>query len=246
MSHAGWNRGVFTVASRRGLTLQAPNLPGSRNPLIEVVVTDVYRLDALTWTDPGRRRWVLDLGAHVGSFTCALAFRLPGAEFICVEPSASARVWLRRNVARNDLSERCTIFPWAIAQQDGIVELWSPGRASADASLCAAAPGAEVERVPGRSLDSVVTAMGTHPEIVKLDCEGGEYAAILDSSPGSWASVELVMLEYHPVPGHHFSDLVRRLQDLGLDLTWQAMDARHPDLGMAQFARRTGSRQPGE
>jgi hypothetical protein len=91
------------------------------------------------------------------------------------------------------------------------------------------------------SFDSIVAVAGGRADIVKLDCEGGEYPAILETSSGAWTTVERLFLEYHPVAGHSFEELGARLREFGLHLVWQHPSPR-PLMGMAYFTRaRAGS-----
>ncbi|MDA8393963.1 MAG: FkbM family methyltransferase [Candidatus Dormibacteria bacterium] len=235
VSHLGWSHGVFTVSSREGLTLQAPNHRMSWWPLVEVLADDAYGLRDIYWEDPDAPRVVLDIGAHVGSFTCALAARLAGARFVCVEPSPSTLGWLRGNLAQNGLSQRAQIVSAAVAEADGAAELWTPEDASCAASLT---PG-EGQQVTVRtmSFDAVVAAAGGRADIVKLDCEGGEYAAVLDGSSDAWAMVEQLFLEYHPITGRRFEELSGRLRECGLHLVWQRTFPRLPGQGLAYFVR---------
>jgi hypothetical protein len=87
------------------------------------------------------------------------------------------------------------------------------------------------------TFDSIVAAAGGRADIVKMDCEGGEYAAILEASSEAWATVEQLFLEYHPLPGHCFEELGGRLSEFGMHLVWQQPYPRDPGLGMAYFAR---------
>ena len=237
LSHLGWNRGAFTATTRGGVTVQAPNLVGSRDPVIEVLASDAYHLESLVWSDPIARRHVLDVGTQVGAFSCALAARLPGATFTCVEPSASARAWLAGNLARNGVTARCEILPVALVEQDGPVEFWDPGNASAQAALWPGSGPGYPTTVQGRTFLSVVTSLGRRPNVVKLDCEGGEYAAILRAPEAAWESVQQIFLEYHPVPEHRSPELFQRLRQLGFQLVWRDDDQRVPDLGMAYLTR---------
>ncbi|HVD04254.1 MAG TPA: FkbM family methyltransferase [Candidatus Dormibacteraeota bacterium] len=250
LSQFGWSQGVLTVSSRAGVTLRVPNRPLSRYPPIEVLVDDVYRLRDLSWDDPFAPRAVVDVGAHVGSFTCALAERLPGASFTCVEPLPSTLAWLRANLARNGLAGKAAVVPAAVAAADGEAELWASEDACTEASLEAelwaswhASNKASLPPITGRKVevrtmcfDSIVAAAGGRADIVKLDCEGGEYAAVLTASSGVWATVEQLFLEYHPVAGHHFQELHRRLSEFGLFLVWKR-PSRRTGMGMAYFAR---------
>lgn len=236
-SYLGWHRGVFTVSSRSGVTVRAPNRVLARWPLVEVLVDDAYRLRDLRWEDPSRARHVIDVGAHVGSFTCTLAHRLPGATFTCVEPSPATLIWLHTNLAANDLSLRAKVVACAVAEVDGEIDLWGTDDASCEASVVAGS-GGDPTSVTALSFDSLVALVGGRPDVIKLDCEGGEYAAVLCSAETSWATVQELFLEYHPVPGHTFEEIRSRLARLGLTLVWDRPDPSSAQLGQAYFARR--------
>lgn len=235
--HAGW-RGAspFVAVSRSGATVQAPSDASARWPLVEVLGCDAYRVGAREWEAPQRPRTVLDIGAHVGSFTCLLGAALPGARFICVEPSAQTSVWLRSNLARNGLAERVTVVEAAIGDEDGSAVLSDSEAVSGSARVVEQSSGGTTVRAV--SLDSLVRELGVLPDIVKLDCEGGEYAAALGSSRAIWEHVEEVYLEHHPVVGHTFRDLHARFSECGLTMVWHTSAPDSPGLGMAHFRRR--------
>lgn len=86
------------------------------------------------------------------------------------------------------------------------------------------------------SFDSVLAVAGGWVDIAKLDCAGGEYAAVWKACSEAWATVEQLILEYHPVAGSHFEELRVRLSKFGLHLVWQHPD-RKPEQGIAYFAR---------
>lgn len=224
----------FVVRTRSGLTLEAPSAPVAYAPLLEVIVMDVYRLAQVDFPAPDRPRRVVDVGAHVGSFTCTAATRLPAASFTCVEPSPSTGGWLRANLQANGLCGRTTVVNAAIAAERGTGLLVGDQEGSCEASLDpSSGTGLPVELV---TFEDVVALAGGPPDIVKLDCEGGEYDAVLESPAWCWQEVSHLFLEYHPVPGRSFDDLMARLEDLSLALVWQEPGSK-PGLGMAYFAR---------
>jgi FkbM family methyltransferase len=233
LSWLGYGGGVFTVETRSGLRVQAPGDPQARTPLLEVLSDDVYRLGSIDWASAGPAI-VLDIGAHVGSFTCALAQRAGLARFVCVEPSPVTSDWLARNLEANKLSERVTIVRAAVASTDGEGTLWEAGDASGESSTIKG----KGRPVPVRtvSLESLVSCAGGPPDVVKLDCEGGEYDAILSSPDWCWKQVRYLFLEHHPVAGHCFDELVNRLHCLGFEPLWHTLGST-PGLGMACFAR---------
>jgi FkbM family methyltransferase len=233
LSWLGHSGGVFTVETRSGLRLQAPADPLARAPLFEVLAEDAYRLGSIDWAGAGQAI-VLDIGAHVGSFACALAQRAERARIVCVEPSPVTSDWLAHNLEANNLSERVTILRAAVAGTDGEGTLWELGDASCESSTIEG----RGNPVPVRtvSLESLVSDAGGPPEVVKIDCEGGEYDAILSSPDWCWKGVRYLFLEHHPVAGHCFEELRDYLHRLGLEPLWHDVGP-DPELGMACFAR---------
>jgi FkbM family methyltransferase len=153
---------------------------------------------------------------------------------MCVEPSPVTCGWLARNLEANKLSGRVTILRAAVAGTDGEGTLWESG----DASCVSSTIEEKGSPVPVRtvSLESLVSHAEGPPEVVKIDCEGGEYDAILSSPDWCWMQVRYLFLEHHPVAGHCFDELVNHLHRLGLDPLWHEVGS-DPELGMACFAR---------
>ena len=58
------------------------------------MVDDCYRLQELASELRGKACRVLDIGAHIGSFTDALPKAVPGAEVTAFEPSADRVAYL--------------------------------------------------------------------------------------------------------------------------------------------------------
>lgn len=231
----GGSGGTFTVRTRSGVTVEAPSHGEARTPLIEVLAQDIYRLGRAQ-LDPAIAYEVLDIGAHVGAFTCLLASKLPRSRFTCVEPSSTSIEWLSRNIQVNHIPDRVAVVHAAVDIDDGMVPFWEPSASSSLASLTAI-PDATSTLVRTCSFDSLVHGLGDGPLIVKMDCEGGEYGAILRSKPDSWSTVHWLFLEYHPHDTFEFDEIADRLQDLGLTIVWNDCNSTTPGLGLACFMR---------
>lgn len=238
LSWGGREQQAFEVRTRDGVAVRAPHRRSAMWPLIEVLGEDEYHVRHLDVSKLGPEPGVLDVGAHVGSFTCLLAHRLPGAVFTCIEPAAGAISWLENNLSRNGLGSCSTVMQAAVADTDGEATLWETSDASCDASLLPI-NGARVTTVPTLTFESTVATIGSELRVVKLDCEGGEYAAILESPRRCWDGVEYVFLEYHPVPDRQFTDIHHRFESLGFGLVWHELGP-HPRTGLAHFARIPG------
>ena len=220
-----WRREELRFRTRDGLLVACPNHAGARVPVYEVFAEDAYRLADLAAGLPDDPV-VLDIGAQIGCFTLALARRLPCATVHSYEASPATAEWLARNVRNNGLDDRVTTYAVAVSDHTGTLELADNVHASALNGLTA--PGGRMVTVPCRTFAEVVAAAGGRVDLVKLDTEGAEYAIVLGSDPADWASVQTLVMEYHDVPGHSWSELEAFLAGAGLHLV------RHEPAGPRQ------------
>lgn len=226
----------MTVKTRSGIEVSAPLSGVAYAPLIEVLSDDLYRLDEMDWSSIEEPFVILDIGAHVGTFSITMAHTLLEAQIVCVEPMPDTVEWLRRNLQVNDVSSRSVIIPVAVSSSDAIIEMWVDQEASCEASMVPIADQNPI-RVQSKSLSSIIASLDRSPNIVKMDCEGGEYDAILESPDWCWRTVELLFMEYHPHPSYQYADLKTRLAELGLFEMWTRLLGQS-GVGMALFSRR--------
>jgi len=200
----------LTLVTRRRTRLVVPlgRRAGALYPALEVFAFAQYAYD---W-DLGRAPQVVDIGAHVGAFTCWLAEQQPDLSVACFEPDPAAFPYLLRNLERI----AATAQPCAVGARGGTAALSRPIPAGSVSSL-QPIPGAPTVTVDVVSFDEVMKDFAD-VSLLKLDCEGSEYEIVLDTSPGSWEHTRRVVIEYHPVPSHEPSELVERLERLGLRL----------------------------
>jgi len=232
--------------TRRGPRITTPNVPGARLPLYEQFADDAYRLADLLAPLQGRPIRVFDIGAHIGSFATNIASLHPQSRIECFEPSPESARYLRRNVAQNGLGDRITVHAIALADKDGTALLDDNeggsvhnGLIQEDRRLVDGADALERRHaieVPTTTFDAAVAAAPAPPDVVKMDCEGGEYALVYASSEASWASVSRVVMEYHPVPGESWDELRGWFENIGLTVTRHEAD--EPGLGTAWLTRR--------
>ena len=209
----------LTFRTRSGMLINTPNRPGARVPVYEIFADDSYRLEWFLGPLLRRPIQVLDIGGHVGTFACRLAQLHPRARVQAFEPSATTAAYLRRNAAQNGLADRIEVFEAALAGDSGVALFDDNGAGSGLNGLVAAghATGTRLE-VRTLGFDAAVAAAPAPVDVVKIDCEGGEYDLVLRSRPASWASVQRVVIEHHPVTGHSWSELRSWFAGVGLAL----------------------------
>ena len=239
----GRKGGTLEFVTRTGLRLQGPNVPGARLPLYEQYADDSYRLGEVLAPFAGRPLQVLDVGAHIGAFALNVLASHPQSRVDCYEPSPRSAAYLRRNIADNGFDARATVHEMALADSEGTAHLDDNDSASVHNGLIRAnarmveghdalATRHAIE-VPTTTFDKAVAAAA--PQLVKMDCEGGEYPLVYASAPESWAGVERVVMEYHPVAGESWPQLRGWLADVGLHVVREKSE--RPGLGTAWLAR---------
>lgn len=193
----------FRVDDR--LSLLCPNRPGARVPVYEVFAEDTYRLQWFTG-DLGDDPVAVDIGAHIGCFSLAFAVQHPLGRVEAFEASPSTARYLEKNVERNGLNDRVRCHQQAVAAENGTLE-FADNIGGSSLNGLTAPDGAQKINVPCVSIASAFARAGVNVAVVKIDTEGAEYDMILGSQTEEWSGVRRVVMEYHDVPGHSWSEL---------------------------------------
>jgi len=150
-------------------------------------------------------RIVIDIGAYIGD--TPIYFTLKGArKVIAVEPYPRHYALAKENIALNGLDDRITLLNVAISSRNEVVKL-------DDKCLCSSKPleiaknGIEVTAITLQDLLKMVD----ENVVVKMDCEGCEYVAILNPPNSLFSRIDEIILEYHGNP----TPLVERLRQVG-------------------------------
>jgi FkbM family methyltransferase len=246
LERAGRGQETLTFRARSGLRIDCPNVPGARVPIYEIFAEDTYRLNWFLGEPPTRPMQVLDIGAHIGTFACRLAQLYPAAVIQAFEPSPVTAGFLARNAQQNGLDDRITVVEAAVAATKGFALLADNGGGSGLNSLMAAAGAgsagsANPTQVTTVTFDDVVANTPGPIDLVKIDCEGGEYDLVRGSARSSWADVQRVVLEYHAVDGESWADLKAWFADAGLQVVAQS-PSRSDSLGSAWLSRQPAER----
>jgi len=194
---------------------------------------DCYELRELASELRGTACRVLDIGAHVGSFTVALASAVPGAEVTAFEPSADRVSYLQQNVATNGLADRVTVVQAAVGGQAGRAMLIGGGGGGAVVAGSAEADGDVVDVV---GFEDVMNSIDGPVDLVKMDCEGGEYDIVASASESALRRIDRLVLEYHPAPPEQVTQLFATLAEAGLVECWRH-DVLPGQLGIVSLGR---------
>jgi FkbM family methyltransferase len=120
---------------------------------------------------------VLDIGANVGSYTLLLAQWVgDGGHVYAFEPAAASRAGLARHLSINGLSARVTVRSEAISDRSGPAPFIDAGT-HGDNRLVPIATAA-TSTVPALTIDAFCEASAIAPDVIKIDIEGAELAAL--------------------------------------------------------------------
>lgn len=140
---------------------------------------------------------VWDVGACVGTYTCFVANALTTGHVVGFEPETTNRARLRMNLKTNAPSERFTVSPIALSDDNGMATL-SSEFVEAGGGHHSLIPGEIPPQVETRRGDSLVEQQEcTAPDVVKIDVQGAELA-VLRGLEKILRGVKSVYLEVHP------------------------------------------------
>jgi FkbM family methyltransferase len=169
----------------------------------------------------------------------------PGAHVDSFEPSPDTLAYLRRNVEQNRLDSRVRVHGQALAGEAGTAQLDDNSGASVHNGLVRgeerlvhgddALGQRHTITVETTTFAKALADAGGSVEIVKMDCEGGEYGLVYGSSPDDWASVQRIVMEHHPVDGESWDTLRQWFADAGLHVRRDDSDVS--GLGTAWLSR---------
>jgi FkbM family methyltransferase len=154
----------------------------------------------------GPHNVVIDIGANIGD--SSVYFALNGAhQILAIEPFPVAFGLIAQNARRNGFGGVIRPVNAAIGAADGFVSvnphLTGIGQIAGQHS-------GDIE-IPVLSLGSLVDRFRVADGVLKMDCEGAEYEALLSSSDSVLRSFKRMQIEFH----HGFESIDRRLVRAG-------------------------------
>lgn len=161
---------------------------------------------------------VIDVGATVGCFTLWALKRAPQARVVAVEPNANVYQFLLKNIEANGLSRQVLTLPAALGAKSG--EGFVVDRTFS--TLATVVPDSATSRSKVRviTLEQLMQEAGlTYCDLLKIDCEGGEYDILGASSDDVLQHVGTIVCEFHPRAGRTVEELSDRLAAAGFTVS---------------------------
>jgi len=186
---------------------------------LRIVKSDFVKRNYTTGFVPiTRDSIVVDVGAHIGSFSIMVA--KSARKVLAFEPEPTNYQMLKKNVELNHL-ENVSIFEMAVSGISGHQDIYIyQGGSSADYSLYKRGiTNFKVGRIRTISVEDIFKQEGL-PQIdfLKLDCEGAEHDILRNMSFETAAKIMGIAMETHCVPSEFSIDIPLRLKELGFEI----------------------------
>lgn len=175
----------------------------------ELVVEQAYR-----WADFGRETLVFDIGLNVGFVSLGFATLHPGARIYGFEAFPATHARAMSNLARNPQFRDRVQFQCRALADHGGTEEWTldVNDAACSGQFRDFVGEGRTQRVEvvraSEAMGPILDAHSGWPCVVKMDCEGGEYAILKDwETSGMAKRIDLVLMEYHEIAGHTVDEI---------------------------------------
>ena len=120
---------------------------------------------------------VLDVGANVGAYTLLFATWIgTSGRVVAFEPAAASRAGLHRHLALNGLAQRVEVRPEAVSDVTGTLMFRDAGTQGDNRIVPRATDGATP--TPSLTIDDICERSRLAPDVIKIDVEGAELAAL--------------------------------------------------------------------
>ena len=146
---------------------------------------------------------VVDVGGYIGDFALYAARCLNARQVVVYQPSRKNFELLSRNIANNHLDSRIVAVNMAVGDSDvAMMNIDAPDTNQVNVSTYGHREAAQLAPVASTTLSGLID---THKldsiDLLKLDCEGGEYAILLGTPPEVLQKAQHIVFEWHRIEG---------------------------------------------
>lgn len=140
---------------------------------------------------------VIDVGAHIGSFSIHMAQKFPGVRIIGFEPMVENFALLKKNVELNHLRKTIRIVPMGVAKKSENRNLYRDAGNSAGHTLYPTTKSIKYT-IQCTTLQHLFEQNDIEVcKLLKLDCEGAEYEILLNCPRPVLSKIENIIAEVH-------------------------------------------------
>jgi FkbM family methyltransferase len=186
----------------RNRSIFAPSEAGLSNDFINLLLDDEYGLKTLK----SYPQTIVDIGGNIGLFSQMAGALFPKARIHSYEPNPRIHGYLAKNLSQVGAE----FFPEEVGAEAGSGQ-------SIDAGDSRTGVFEKGGNIPIVSFSMVVDRIGGRIDLLKLDCEGGEWDIF--QIPEPFQKVAEIRMEYHLVGGKTISDLKDAAEHIGFKIT---------------------------
>jgi len=165
--------------------------------------------------------WIIDIGAHAGTFSLFAATHT-NARILSLEPEPANFSLLQKNVELNKLSQRITAQKKALCVTNDDRTLYPHATNSGAHSFLKSE-----ERKQGNittqctTLQQLLEKYNVHRvAFLKMDIEGAEYEAVFATPSAALRKIKRMAIELHPHPSYSFEDMIKFLKNNNFLVKW--------------------------
>ena len=168
---------------------------------------------------------VVDIGAGLGDFSVCAAWRHPDRKIAAFEPFLESFNLLQENLRLNGI-QNVQAFPLAVGARSGPMQLQTATGVAVQHSTASAGvvdPAASLP-VEGVTLEDAMKKAGfARCDLLKVDCEGGEYDIFFHTPAETLRRIDRIAMEYHDgCTPHSHTELADFLRGQGFSITLRA------------------------
>ena len=185
----------------RRLWVYAPPEKGLAYDFINLFFDDEYGLKSLHYYP----KTIVDIGANIGLFSQMAGVLFPEAKIHSYEPNSRLHDYLNKNLEKVDAK----LFSEAVGAEAGTGRSLDNG----DSRTGVFEKGGDTPIV---AFSTVLERIGGKIDLLKIDCEGGEWDIFENAAP--FLSVRMIRMEYHLLDGKSLEDLRRAAGRIGFEI----------------------------
>lgn len=158
---------------------------------------DIF-FSSIPYYTPPRNATVIDVGAHIGSFSLLLADMAPAGKIYALEPSGDTFVVLEKNVTANNLQGKLIPCKVALYNNNSKVKLFHDEQSGNWGHSIVSELSQTFEEVETMTMDSFFEQHGIkHCNLIKFNCEGAEFKIIESVSDKTLNKVDTWIILFH-------------------------------------------------
>ncbi|MBI1920689.1 MAG: FkbM family methyltransferase [Geobacter sp.] len=198
-----------------------------KTPLYETIAEifdyDCYQLKDVALT--GNNSIIIDIGANIGVFSILMS-KLCSGKILSYEPSKNNCEMFKRNIDINNVNN-IEIFDSAVGTVDGEVEMSMNPDESVSCRIKNdggnSSDGEASFRVNSVRFDSILKKYSDFTvELIKIDCEGGEYDIIDQLTGDNSRNIRNITFEVHDAGAHrNVQSISEKLVTLGYQVKYK-------------------------